>query len=311
MNANKNRFLISVFFIFTIIIMNAQTIYGTEPPYLSNVVINATVNFNAQSDLYSYQYTAKNSQDSTGNLVGLNIDIAYISGGAMLKEEGLSIPYGKWSRTFKQSVPPTAKVNMIPVGMERPEKWIALLSVFGTANWGGGDYVQLKPGESLGGFGLISYGLPGIREFKAEPALDFDADYYPGWESVAGAVDESKAIRAKIKELKDKVSFTGKTVGPTAPPAAFNPMSFLNYIMNLKHQAASLGWIDNSGIVNSLDVKLDNAKKKLVQGDNNAAKNILNAFIREVEAQVGKHLNSEAYTLLKYNAAYLNSNLPK
>ena len=295
----------------TLMMANLQNVYATEPPYLSNVEVKASVNLNVLSGMYDYQYTVINSQDSTGNLVGLNIDISYPSRGATLKKDELSIPYGKGSRTFEQSVPVTAKINMIPVGMDKPEKWISLLSVFGTANWGGGDYVQLNPGQALSGFGLSSYGLPGIREFRAEPALDFDADYYPGWESVAGAVDESKAIRAKVKELKEKVSFTGKTVGPTAPPAVFNVVTFLDYIIDLKHQAASLGWIDNSGIVNSLDVKLDNAKKKMSQGDNNTARNILSAFINDIEAQSGKHLTSEAYALLKYNAAYLINNLTK
>jgi len=290
---------------------NIQNVFATEPPYLSNIEIKASINFNAQSGLYSYQYSIKNSQDSTGNLVGLDIDISYPSGGGILSKEELSIPYGKWSRTFKQSVPQYAKVTMIPVGMERPDKWIVGISVYGTAGWGGGDYVQLKPGQSLSGFGITSYGLPGIRNFKAESALDADADYYPGWESVKGAADESKAIIEKIKELEDKVNFKGKTVGPTAPPAVFNATTFLDYIINLKHQAASLGWISNSGIVNSLDVKLDNAKKKLSQGDNSTAKNILNAFINDVEAQAGKHLTSEAYALLKYNALYLIDNMTK
>lgn len=308
---DENHWLTFIIFILTMIITNIQNVYATEPPYLTNVAIQASVHFNAQSGLYSYQYTINNSQDSTGDLIGLDIDISYPSGSAILKKEGLTIPYGKWSRTFDQSIPPTAKVTMIPVGMEKPDKWIVGVSVYGTAGWGSPDYVQLKPGESLGGFGLTSYGLPGIRGFKAEPNLDVDADYYPHLESVEGAWDESKAIIAKIKELEDKVNFMGKTVGPTAPPVVFNATTFLDYIIGLKHQAASLGWIDNSGIVNSLDVKLDNAKKKLSQGDNSTAKNILNAFINDVEAQAGKHVTSEAYALLKYNALYLISNLTK
>ncbi len=309
---NKNHYWISALFIFIITMaMSAQKVYGTEPPYLTDIVMNATINFNGQTGIYSYQYSVKNSEQSTGNLIGLNIDISCPAGAAALKKDGLFIPYGKGSRSFDQSFPPNAKVTMIPVGMERPINWIALLSVFGTASWAGGDYVQLKPGQSLDGFGITSYGLPGIREFKADPVLDVEADYYPTWESVEGAPDVSTAIRAKIKELIEKVSFTGKTVGPTAPPATFNAISFLDYIINMKHQAASLGWIDNSGIVISLDVKLDNAKKKLTQGDNTTVKNILGALINEVEAQAGKHLTSEAYALLKYNAAYLINNLTK
>ena len=73
----------------------------------------------------------------------------------------------------------------------------------------------------------------------------------------------------------------------------------------MKHEAFSLGWITNQGIEQSLDAKLENAKKKIEQGNKNAAKNILGAFINEVEAQRDKHLTSEAYGLLKYNVEYL------
>ncbi|MDZ7262124.1 MAG: hypothetical protein ONB05_08475, partial [candidate division KSB1 bacterium] len=65
------------------------------------------------------------------------------------------------------------------------------------------------------------------------------------------------------------------------------------------------GWIDNQGIANSLDAKLDNAKKQLEKGKTKTAINVLQAFVNEVEAQKDKHLTSEAYALLKYNAEYL------
>ncbi len=86
--------------------------------------------------------------------------------------------------------------------------------------------------------------------------------------------------------------------------------TLLDTLISLKHQALAEGWIDNRGIANSLDSKLDNARKKLASGDSTTAKNMLNAFVNEVEAQNGKHLTSEAYALLKYNAEYLIDRLP-
>ncbi|HLE09386.1 MAG TPA: hypothetical protein VI914_07135, partial [Thermodesulfobacteriota bacterium] len=102
--------------------------------------------------------------------------------------------------------------------------------------------------------------------------------------------------------------------GPTAPPLDFKPLEFLNYIISLKHEAFTLGWIKNAGIENSLDKKLDSARKSLERGSATSAKNILSAFINEVEAQgcatyndcpAGKHLTPEAWALLKYNIEYL------
>ena len=96
-----------------------------------------------------------------------------------------------------------------------------------------------------------------------------------------------------------------KTIGPMLPATPFVRASFLDTLISYKHQALALGWIDDAGVANSLDQKLDNARKQLVQGNNKAAKNTLEAFVNEVEAQKGKHLSSEAYALLKYNAEYL------
>ena len=100
-----------------------------------------------------------------------------------------------------------------------------------------------------------------------------------------------------------------ETVVPGKLSDTFIQLNFLDTLISYKHQALSLGWIDNEDIANSLDSKLDNTKKNLASGDNTAAKNILRAFIYEVEAQNGKQLTSEAYALLKYNAEYLINRL--
>lgn len=86
----------------------------------------------------------------------------------------------------------------------------------------------------------------------------------------------------------------------------------------MKHEAFDLGWIKNKGILQSLDAKIESAKRALERGQTKTAMNKLNAFINEVEAQgcasyedcpPGKHLTSEAYGLLKYNAQYLIDHL--
>jgi len=112
-----------------------------------------------------------------------------------------------------------------------------------------------------------------------------------------------------FKRLLDSIKVRGVTIGPTAPPLTFSPLAAIDTLISYKHQALALGWITNRGIANSLDQKLENARKQLERGKNKAAKNILEAFLNEVEAQKDKHLTSEAYALLKYNAEYLASKL--
>lgn len=64
-----------------------------------------------------------------------------------------------------------------------------------------------------------------------------------------------------------------------------------------------LGLIDNSGVANSLSQKISAAQQKT----GSVRKNILNAFINEVNAQAGKHINGLAVDVLLQDAASLIS----
>jgi len=78
--------------------------------------------------------------------------------------------------------------------------------------------------------------------------------------------------------------------------------SLIDMMTDDVEDAYQKGWIYNRGIANSLSQKLENAKKQLEKGKTKQAVNMLNAFLNEVEAQNGKHINEEAYNLFKYNA---------
>ena len=154
----------------------------------------------------------------------------------------------------------------------------------------------LKPGSSLQSFQLATFSLPGLISFYAEG--DHEIPHFPegmATDSIPGYTDLTPYGPGII----------GKTVGPVMPVGPIVLASFFDTLISYKHQALALKWIDNQGIANSLDQKLDAAKKKLEGGDNSAARNILQAFVNEVEAQKDKHLTSEAYALLKFNAEFL------
>ncbi|MFO7889665.1 MAG: hypothetical protein R6V04_04925 [bacterium] len=80
---------------------------------------------------------------------------------------------------------------------------------------------------------------------------------------------------------------------------------FISNLIFRIQEAYDKGWIDNHGIANSLTKKLEHAQKQLNKGKTKQAINQLNAFLHQVTAQEGKHLNKEAHDLLKYNAEYL------
>jgi len=159
----------------------------------------------------------------------------------------------------------------------------------------------LKPGQSSSAFGLASDDLPRIS-----------IAYVQGYRPFASPLDhQGNDVHTDEMVRNDIVnnSVIRYTLGPADPPSPFVPLAFLDSLISYKHQALALDWIKNQGITNSLDQKLENARSLLEKKNNQASKNILHAFLNEVEAQKDKHLTSEAYALLKFNAEYLISKL--
>jgi hypothetical protein len=189
--------------------------------------------------------------------------------------------------------------------------WSPVVPIDGPPFWvsyGAPENFRIKPGNSDSGFGFTTRVIPGIVDYYAEGY--HDAPNFP-----EGMAPDS------IPGYDDLTPYgpgiVGKTVGPVLPPTPFVALAFLDTLTSYKHQAFSLGWIKNQGIVQSLDAKLDNAKRQLQRNNTTAARNTLQAFVNEVEAlwkgeehpYGGKQITSEAYALLKFNAEYLVSKL--
>ena len=89
-----------------------------------------------------------------------------------------------------------------------------------------------------------------------------------------------------------------------------SPQDFTDSLETFRLRSCEeLGWITNQGICNSLRVKLRNVRRHLERDKPKQARNVLNAFINQVEAQRGKHITEEGYALLYFNAEYLMDKL--
>lgn len=303
---------IKVFFITLIGIgMLASLAFAQIPSPLKDVKVSASVILDSTTGIYTYKYMVFNPLINNGQICELQIDISRPEQSQELSAQGLVVEEGVYggrmlTTSFEEEVSSKSLVMqkpIIPVGVKVPSNWSGAITVMGTVMWGGDEEHMVMPGQSFNGFMILTRGLPTIRGAELMPDIDYDKlpeEYYENVELT--------------KQLQDSLTYHTKTIGPTAPPADFKSIDFISYIIDLKHQSASLGWITNKGVEQSLDAKLDNAKKKIEQGNTTAAKNILNAFINEVEAQgcvthencpSGKHLTPEAYALLKYNVQYL------
>lgn len=269
---------------------------ASELPVLQAVGISASVTLNPGTGIFTYDYAISNPSSNTGQIWRVELDISRPDGSLELPSTGLT----NGSR-FHRATSELAqkKVPMIPVGVSPPPNWGVGLTVGATVSWGsGGEEFRIFPGQGLAQFTVSSYGIPAIRSLKIYPRFELDPVDFATAEDVK-----------KHEEIEQKTTFKTKTVGPTAPPANFVALDFLSSIISLKEESFALGWIDRSGIKQSLDAKLENAKKKLAGGDIKTAKNILNAVLNEVEAQKEKHLTSEAHALLKFNVEFLLSKI--
>jgi hypothetical protein len=297
----------------------------SKSPVLKEVELSSSVSLNAETGIYTYGYTLKNGALSTGCLSRLEIDIVKPSDSVELSDYGLK----DYPRYIHRNVRDLAGAKeIIPVAFpDLPRRnlpqvgevtiWDAGIARGVAARWGASLEQVIPPSEEISGFILITYGIPTIRDFKAQ------TNYVAGDEDVISRIGTTKEQLIEdpfphYEAFYESIAYKGKTIGPTAPPAELKPVDFLDNIIDMKHEAFSLGWITNKGIERNLDAKLNAARKKLSSRDYGSAQNILTAFMNEVEAQGcetrddcprGKHLMPEAYALLKYNAQYLADNL--
>lgn len=79
-------------------------------------------------------------------------------------------------------------------------------------------------------------------------------------------------------------------------------MTTISSLPHCVDHALAMGHIDNAGVAASLQAKLDAAQAALDRGQTGVAINILDAFILEVSAQSGKHIDADHATHLIHHA---------
>lgn len=278
--------------------------YAQQSSPLSGLTIQATVT--SSGSLFTYSYTIANPLANNASISDLEIDISKGTGTIDLSTDGLQNGQDFMTGISQAVLKDPRTPAMVPVALDGPPGWLETVSVDGTASWiAKSDGVSIFVGGSVGGYNLTSPGLPAIRRLTA--SADYDIETLP-IEPPKDPGDLSRYNKDLSAVLKN-FSSSGLTVGPSAPPANFKSLEFLQTIRSYKEQALNLGWIDNHGIANSLDVKINAAMAALQSGDNGTARNILDALTHEVDAQSGKHLTAEAVALLKFNTLFLMSKI--
>ena len=281
--------------------VNAQV-----PPSTPGVTVHANYRLGPSVGIICYDYTVSNPATNSSSVDSVAIDISKITNTADVARDGVTNGSGVTEEVNNAVLQNVNATPMVAVGMSSPPGWSASLSVDGIVEWIPINQ-QLSPGVELSGLEVCSRGLPTIRHFFAQPYLDIDTlPIVPP----NGTEADLQRYKSELQTLEINSGTTGNTLGPSGPPTSFVSVDFLTTIISYKEQAVQQGWIDNSGIANSLDAKLNAAQASLKQGDTSTARNQLDALSNEVDAQAGKHLVPEAVALLKFNTQYLISQLP-
>ncbi len=277
-------------------------------PVVTGAEVDASVTVDPDAGIFTYSFSVTNSSSSVGSLTNFDVDIATTAGGIPLSSDGLTNSATGYLHLISMNNVAELGASIIPVGFKsQPLGWKGSVDSEGLAGWfpGLSPAVKIAPGHSMGGFVIASRGVPGIRIFAVSSFVD-PAVLFP----VTGDESDEEMIRinAQAEAAARASGFNGMTIGPVSPPSLTDPVQLLDFLISLKHQAASRDWFFGpgaAGIVKSLDAKLDAAKESAGRGDNRAAANQLEAFINGLDAQKGKHLNDNAYFLLKPNAQFI------
>lgn len=263
------------------------TCLGAAAPVAAQQLTGVDMQLTAVEDSGSYlvyRYHIGVAAGSTNGIAQVIVDLADPGAGfAQLPSTGTFF-YGPSTASV-----PTAE--HAPIGTISPLHWEAYLSADATLAWYGsrGGAVNedsIPPGSGLAGFGLRSTYLPGIRSVSAEPT----------WQSCCSEPDPASEVEAHPDA--GEFAVVGATVAPTVAPAEVEEETGVVTLIADVDELCALEWIDDEGVCNSLRVKLEQAQASII-ADRPAAIHQLQAFLNELDAQRGAHVNENAYWLMR------------
>ncbi len=279
-------------------LVQAQQVGLRPVPVFANAQVQTQTTFDAASQFYTYGYTISNPATNTGQIVGINVDITQPTFSSS-PIPGLTIPVGAGSVSFDTFVSILAPINapMVPVGIKVPTTgWNGLLGVAGFASFASASDTIL-PGQTIGGFALVSPGVPTIRQIKLIP------DWVLVVASEATAEEEQLA-----QTIEDSLPIVIPTLGPSAVVPGF--FAHWNQVRDDLNQAIQLGWIPDAVLGATLVNQLASARQAEDAQDGTTAKIRLQPLLDAVNRATPGQIRQEARDLLVLNAQALIANTP-
>jgi len=276
-------------------------------PTLTNAQISADASFDQAAGTYTYAYTVTNPASNTGEIWDIKIDVsadALGNGNA----SGLTIPSGLIREDFATVLSDMVATNNrlskpwplqpVPFGQNVPPGWFGDLGIDSVASfYSGDDTPNIVPGTSLGGFQLISYGVPTIR----------DVQIIPLWMHIVDNHDNvSTADRLAAGQIERDIIFHTVSLGPSG--VAYGSFAHWNQLRDDLAQAIQLGWISDNKLAKKLTSQLAYARQALDAHDLFTAKSRLPALLDTINQSTPAQRSSEGFALVALNVQSLIDN---
>lgn len=293
----------------------AQAVGLMPTPILTNAKISADATFDQAAGTYTYDYTITNPAGNTGEIWDIKIDVSAdaSTNGMANNTWGLTIPWGSSKKDFATELSKRVATNnrlsepwplqpqtIVPFGLNLPPGWFGTLGIDSVASFFSGDNIpNITPGTSLGGFQLISYGVPTIR----------DVQLIPLWMHIVADHDAvSTADRLAAGQIERDIIFHTASLGPSG--VAYGSFAHWNQLRDDLVRAKQLGWITDPTLANTLTSQLAAARQALDAKDFYTAKILLQPMLTTISQSAPAQRTSEGYALIYLNVQVLINNTP-
>jgi len=282
-------------------------------PILTNARISADAAYDQTAGTYTYAYTVTNPAGNTGEIWDIKIDVSAdaSTNGMANKTGGLTIPWGLSRKDFAAELSKRVATNnrlsepwplqpqtIVPFGLNLPTGWFGSLGIDSVASFFCGDNIpNIVPGTSLGGFQLISYGVPTIR----------DVQLIPLWMHIVADHDAvSTADRLAAGQVERDIIFHTVSLGPSG--VAYGSFAHWNQLRDDLARAKQLGWITDPTLTSTLTSQLAAARQALDAKDFHTAKTLLQPMLTTISQSIPAQRTSEGYALVYLNVLALINN---
>jgi hypothetical protein len=271
----------------------------TQSRLLSAARVHSSVQIE-QNDVFIYRYTVENGAGSKAGISRMIIDISLPVGASTPSTTGLTHGAGYFAES---AVGRNTKAGAtIPVGLSAPQPgWRTTVAADATARWVASDHASfVLRQQRRAGFSMASHGPPALRRFTLAPYVDPETAPVMEPGDDPGELDR---YRQEFDHYVESQGVAGITLAPTAP-VTLTPDGLLANLAKEVAQARTLQWISNDAIARHITESLQAARAAISRKQLDTSASILNELRKEVAAQSGKALTSEAAALVDVNIQY-------